>query len=249
MRRDHVELEAPSLGGRGGVIAYGHLGRPVVVFPSERGRPWDFEDNGMVGAVADLLDAGRVKLYCVESHDGASWSDTSVPLEERARRHLAYEQWLLGSVVPFVRQDCGGDVGPGVATLGASLGAYHALTVALRHADVFPLALCLSGSYDPSRWHGSGERGDAAYFTNPTDFVPHLHGGHLDWLRSRLSVLLVVGRGRWEDTTGSYDETLRMAGLLADKGLRHELDVWGEDWPHDWPSWRAQLAKHLPRFC
>jgi len=244
-----VELDAPSLGGRGTVIAYGHYGRPVVVFPSERGRPWDFENNGMVGAVADLLDAGRVKLYCVESHDTASWSDTGVPLEERARRHLDYERWLVEQVVPFVRQDCGGDLGPGIATLGASLGAYHALVVALRHADLFPLAICLSGSYDPSLWRAWGERGDAAYFTNPTDFVPHLHGDHLDWLRSRLSVLLVVGRGMWEDTSGSYDGTLRMAGILAERGLRYELDVWGEDSPHDWPSWRAQLVKHLPRFC
>jgi esterase/lipase superfamily enzyme len=40
-----------------------------------------------------------------------------------------------------------------------------------------------------------------------------------------------------------------MAQLLADRGLRHELDLWGPDVPHDWPSWRAQFAHHLPRFC
>ena len=33
------------------------------------------------------------------------------------------------------------------------------------------------------------------------------------------------------------------------KGIRHELDLWGYDVAHDWPSWRAQLAHHLPRFC
>ena len=36
--------------------------------------------------------------------------------------------------------------------------------------------------------------------------------------------------------------------LLGSKGLRVELDVWGYDVPHDWPSWRRQLAHHLPRF-
>ena len=40
-----------------------------------------------------------------------------------------------------------------------------------------------------------------------------------------------------------------MAGVLAEKGIRHELDLWGYDVPHDWPSWRAQIAHHLPRFC
>ena len=62
----------------------------------------------MVGAVGDLLAAGRVKLYCVDSFDAESWSNRDIPLEERARRHEFYESWILHEVVPFVRWDCGG---------------------------------------------------------------------------------------------------------------------------------------------
>ena len=40
-----------------------------------------------------------------------------------------------------------------------------------------------------------------------------------------------------------------MAGLLADRQIPHELDVWGHDSAHDWPWWRRQIAHHLPRFC
>ena len=43
------------------------------------------------------------------------------------------------------------------------------------------------------------------------------------------------------------DSHPQMAGLLAEKGIPHELDLWGHDVPHDWPSWRRQLAHHLPR--
>jgi esterase/lipase superfamily enzyme len=53
----------------------------------------------------------------------------------------------------------------------------------------------------------------------------------------------------WEDTTGALEATKRFAGVLAAKSIPHELDLWGFDVPHDWPSWRAQLAHHLPRFC
>jgi esterase/lipase superfamily enzyme len=229
------------------VIAYGHYGRPFLVFPSEQGRAWDFETNGMIDAVRPLIDAGRVKLYCVDSLDAASWSNQSIPLEERARRHDQYESWILDDVVASIHADCGGPTE--IATVGASLGAFHAVLFALRRADLFPLAVGMSGNYDPATWHGWGDRGDAAYFTNPVDFVPNLHGDHLDWLRERLSVLLVVGQGQWEDTTGSLDSTRQFANLLHAKGLRCELDVWGHDVPHDWPSWRAQLAHHLPRFC
>jgi esterase/lipase superfamily enzyme len=62
-------------------------------------------------------------------------------------------------------------------------------------------------------------------------------------------VLILCGQGQWEDTTGALESSKRFAALLAEKRLRHELDLWGHDVPHDWPSWRAQLAHHLPRFC
>jgi esterase/lipase superfamily enzyme len=96
---------------------------------------------------------------------------------------------------------------------------------------------------------GWGERGDSVYFNNPMDSVAHLHGDHLEWLRGRVSLLLVCGQGQWEDTTGALESTRRFGELLAAKGIRHEVDLWGHDVPHDWPSWRAQLAHHLPRFC
>jgi esterase/lipase superfamily enzyme len=241
MRRDQYEV------GGGTVIAYGHHGRPFVVFPSEQGRAWDFESNGMIDAIRGLLDDGRVKFYCVDSLDAESWSNRSIPLEERANRHGVYESWIINDVVPSIYADCRGEVE--LATLGCSLGAFHAVLFGLRRADLFALTIGLSGNYDPATWHGWGDRGDAAYFTNPTDFVPNLNGDHLDWLRERLSVLLVVGQGQWEDTTGSLASTQHFAHLLRDKGLRCELDMWGHDVPHDWPSWRAQLAHHLPRFC
>jgi esterase/lipase superfamily enzyme len=124
------------------------------------------------------------------------------------------------------------------------------VNTALRHAHVFPLAIGLSGNYDPATWHAWGEPGEVTYFNNPMAYVANLHGDHLDWLRGQLSLLLVVGQGAWEvDPTGALPSTRAFASLLAQKGIRHELDVWGYDVPHDWPSWRAQLRHHLPRFC
>ncbi|MBV9809911.1 MAG: hypothetical protein JO286_22195 [Solirubrobacterales bacterium] len=234
-------------GALNGVAAHGHWGRPVLVFPAEGGDAGEFERRGMVSAVGDLLEAGRIKLYCVDSFDRESWSDRGIPLEERARRHAVYEAWILGEVVPFVRADSGG--AGELITCGVSLGAFHAANFALKRADVFPLAIGLSGNYDPAAWDGWGERGDAVYFNNPMDYVTHLEGDHLEWLRRQVSLLLVCGQGQWEDTTGALESTRRFAALLAGKGIRCELDVWGHDVAHDWPWWRSQLAHHLPRFC
>jgi esterase/lipase superfamily enzyme len=229
-----------------GVLAFGHYGRPVLVFPAQNGNRYEWEERGMVAAAADLLEAGRVKLYCVDSWDAGIWHDDRLPLEERALGHAAYEGWLLGHVVPVIHADCAGF--QEIVTTGVSFGAFHAANLSLRRADLFPLAICLSGIYDISEI-GWGERGDAVYFNNPLDYVAHLHGDHLDWLRTRVHLVLVVGRGAWEDSTGALESTERFASALAGKGIPHELDVWGHDSPHDWPAWQRQIAHHLPRYA
>ena len=231
---------------RDGIVAYGDYGRPLLVFPAERGNRFEWENTRMIHALAPLIDEGRLKVYCVDAWDGNTWSDDSVPIEERAQRHDLYERWVHDHVVPLIHDDCSGPIGIGVT--GVSMGAYHAANFALRRADRFPLAVCLSGMYDPTRvaW---GEPGDAVYFHNPTAYVGNLHGDHLDWLRSQVHLVLVVGRGAWEDSTGALESTHRFAELLAGKGIPHELDVWGEDSPHDWPAWQRQIAHHLGRYA
>lgn len=245
---ERSELPVPGTDERRAVVRHGHYGRPVLVFPSEAGRAEDFENNGMVDAVQDLLGAERVSLFCVDSLDAWSWSDTSVSIEERARRHGLYHAWLEQSVVPYIHSAVGGP--REMLTLGVSMGAYHAVHFAFQRADLAPLAIGLSGNYDIGSWRSWGDRGDAAYFANPADYVSGLAGDHLRWLQSRLSVLLVCGQGAWEThPTGALPSTIRFAGLLADKGIVHELDLWGTDVSHDWIWWQRQLSHHLRRFC
>jgi len=245
MRRDDVTLYSPAIGADGGVIAYGHHGRPLLVFPSERGARYDYESNGMVGAISHLIEEGRVKVYCADSFDAGSWNVEGASLEQRAQLHGRYEDWILNQVVPFIFDDCGGP--QEIILTGCSFGAFHAANFCLKRADLFPLAICQSGVYDVSITAG-GERGDAVYFNNPMDYMTNMDGSHLEWLRQRVTLVLVCGQGMWEDTTGALPSTKAFGEVLASKGIRHEVDLWGHDVPHDWPSWRAQIAHHLPRF-
>ncbi|HET8970537.1 MAG TPA: hypothetical protein VFN19_05705, partial [Candidatus Nanopelagicales bacterium] len=122
MRRDIWTVSAPSLGGEGRVIAYGHWGAPVLFFPAEGGSAHDLEDHGIIHALAGLLEAGRLKVYAVDSHDGQTWSNASLPVEERAKRHEGYHRWLVEQVAPAIHGDCGGR--RPIGTAGVSLGAY-----------------------------------------------------------------------------------------------------------------------------
>ena len=228
MERRSVRLGVPGHDGDLEVVRHGHWGRPVLLFPSEAGAALDAEGNGMLDAVRPLVEAGRMSLFCVDSLDGWSWADTSLPTEERARRAGAYTAWLSEAVLPWVRAEAGGS--SEIIAVGPSLGAYHAVHLALTRADVVPMAIGLSGNYDPSTWNAWGDLGDATYFANPTAYLANAAGDHLDWLRSRVSVLLVVGEGPFEvSPTLSLPATRAFAEVLAAQGIRHELDVWGHD--------------------
>ncbi len=56
---------------------------------------------------------------------------------------------------------------------------------------------------------------------------------------------------RWPDALGAAGTVIRYGhrgrALLVFPSER-ELGLWGFDVPHGWPSWRAQLARHMPRF-
>lgn len=237
-------LPAGAIGwGETEVVVHGHFGRPVLWFPSEAGSAHDFASNGILDAVRSAIDAGRIKVYCVPSYDNESWSASIKPLGDRAKAHLAYERWITDTVVPVIADTSGGRCD--IATAGTSLGAFHAVLFALRKSHLFPHAIAMSGNYDPRSWHGWGEHTDDLYFTNPIEFVPGLHGAHLDWLRTSVRISLVVGQGQWEDTTGALNSTRTLAHLLRDKQIPCDEFIWGPEWPHDWPSWRAQAATYL----
>ena len=242
-RSEYHRIDAPTLGGSAEVGVHGHWGRPVLWFPSEGGRAGQFEENGMLDAVRGAVDDGRITVFCVDSYDRESWSAGGKSQHDRTQAHRAFEDWIIWRVVPFIRDHCGGR--DDIAVAGPSLGAFHAVLFALRHAHVFHRAVGLSGAYDPWRWHAWGGGTDETYYTDPMAFLPNLSGGHLDFLRRSLFLTLVVGSGQWEDTTGAQASTRALAAQLADKQIPHELFVWGHEWPHDWVSWRAQAAIYL----
>ena len=46
MRRDELD----------GVLVFGHHGRPLLVFPAQEGRRYEWEERGMIATIAGLID-------------------------------------------------------------------------------------------------------------------------------------------------------------------------------------------------
>ena len=78
-----------------------------------------------------------------------------------------------------------------------------------------------------SRSSAGASAATPSYFHNPMDYVAISAANTSTGCAGRSTLVLTVGRGQWEDTTGALESTQRFAALLAEKGIRHELDVWG----------------------
>ena len=150
------------------LLVFGHAGPPVIVFPTSMGAFFEYEDRGMIGALADKLEHGQLQLFCVSSVDSESWYCKQIHPRHRVERHLQYEDYLLNDVVPFVhhltRQDA-------IGVTGCSFGAYHAMALALRHPYIFTSCVTMGGAFDISQFL-DGYYDQDCYFLNPPSFLP-----------------------------------------------------------------------------
>jgi esterase/lipase superfamily enzyme len=219
------------------LLTFGHGGFPFVVFPTSMGSFFEYEDRGMVGALAGKLEGGTLRLICVSTVDGESFYARDRHPRSRLDRYLAWERSLLSDVVPFVRQlSHRNDMG----VTGCSFGAYHAFVMALRHPDIFTSCITMGGAFDIGRFL-DGYYDDDAYLLSPPHFLPNLTD---PWFLERYRA------NKWVLVTGEHDmcraDTEHAAGLLSAKGVPNSLHVWGLGSLHDWPEWRKMAAAYIP---
>jgi len=243
MQRRYEVIHSPAVGRNMQLLVFGHYGEPVIAFPSGGGQYFDFENNGMIGAVGHLIEAGKVKIYCPESLDNESWLNHGVDPHWRGYRHNAYQDFIVKDLAPAIRRDCQSPEIK-IALVGCSLGAYHAANFALKFPHVFHHALCMSGRYDMGDICGNSSSMEV-YYNNPIAYIPNLHGYSLEHVRANTHLVLVCGQGAWEEKCLS--ETHRLADLLAEKGISHERDIWGHDVEHHWYWWRKQIKHHFEK--
>ncbi len=220
---------------------YGSFGAPLLVFPSAAGMAHEWETHGMIEALEPLINAGRLKVYCVESNVAEAWTRKENDPAWRIKRHMAYEQFIVRELVPWIREDCRSPE-IRVAVTGCSMGATYSVNFALKFPELFHYALCMSGRYDISEFAGNLQNADV-YFNNPLAYAPGLNGEMLERIRRNTHVVLVVGRGKWED--GNTEETNALADVFEAKGISHQREVWGREVNHEWPWWRRQAQVYL----
>ena len=242
MKKDQILQNSINLNREMHVTVHGEAGYPIIVFPSQNAMASNWEDFGMIDTVADYLDSKQIQLFCLDSVDAETWSNTDGNNEQRAETQEAYYRYVCDEVVPLVHETNNSQLRPLV--MGTSLGATQAVIVMLRRPDLFQGCIALSGTYDSADFFGNWMN-ETLYLNAPTTFLPNMAADHpYVELYNKRQIILCAGQGAWED------ESVRTQGMLdsafRDKGINAWCDYWGDDVSHDWPWWQKQVRYFLP---
>lgn len=221
------------------IVSYGDFGYPILMFPTAAADCEEYERFLLVDAVKHHVEAGRVKLYSINSINSYSWMNDQIHPQERARRQMLYDSYVYQEVAPFIWDHC---KTPGIAigTTGASFGAFHSLNTILKHPDRFKLTIAMSGAYD-LRSYCDGYYDENVYFNNPVDYFPNMSDPNILEQLQTCSINIVTGQGAYE----APHHSRRVSQMLWDKGVTNHLDLWGHEWQHDWPTWRVMLDHYF----
>jgi esterase/lipase superfamily enzyme len=218
---------------------YGHAGRPILVFPCQGGRFYEFEDFGMVDVCRWFIDEGKFQFYAVDSVDFQSWANSGAHPSDRAKRHEHYDQYITYEFAPFFRQHSRADK---AITYGASMGAYHAANFFFRHPDIFDGVIALSGIYRLEMFIGE-YMDESVYLNTPLAYLPNLKDPAYLEQYQKSDIIICTGQGAWEEPM--LTDTRTLDKILDEKKLPHWVDIWGSDVNHDWPWWRKMLPYFL----
>ena len=242
MNREYHRWHSPNLNRQMELLVFGHAGAKVLVFPTRDGRFWEYESIRMVQTIASKLNDGLLQLFCVDSVDHESfycfWSQPA----GRITRHMQFEKYVLEEVMPFMHSV---NTHPQTIAHGCSLGAFHAVTIALRHPHLFQKIRAFSGRYDLTlsvehfKNLFDGYYDEQIYFHTPTHFLGQLEcETRLSQMRS-MDIVLTIGA---EDPF--LENNRYLSRLLSAKGIRHDLHVW-DGRAHTGGAWRRMAPLYL----
>lgn len=242
MNREYHRWYSDRLGRDMELLIFGHAGRAVLFFPPRMGRFYDYENWGVVAALADRINNGELQLFCVDSVDEESfYSGWSHP-DARINRHLQYEQYILCEVLPLMNTKKPDN---DFEAAGCSMGAYHAANIALKHPHLFNKLVCMSGRFDLTRPVQcfrdlfDGYHNENIYFNMPRQFMANMDNDRLLNNIRRLDMLLAIG-----EADPFKHDNYEFSELLGWKGIRHQLYTW-QGYAHTPRSWRKMVQLYL----
>src|SRR6185295_12458124 len=102
------------------LVAYGHAGQPLLMFPTAAADYLEYERFHLVDAIRPFIDRGLLRAYSINSVNKYSLLNEQMPPNLKAELLTRFDRYITDEVLPLIRKDTGQDARP--LTTGASLG-------------------------------------------------------------------------------------------------------------------------------
>lgn len=241
MKRELTSWFSPALNKEMPIVSYGHFGFAILLIPTAAADYLEYERFQLIDAIAPFINAGKCRVFSIDSMNKESWMNNQMLPEHKAIRHNQFNNYVFEEVIPFIRSNTSDETM--IYTCGASFGALHAMNLFMKRPDIINGAISMSGVYDLTEYT-KGFWDDQVFYNSPVHYIPSLNDNwYLDKIKASHHIHIYTGSGNFEDP----DAAKKFAGILYTKGIWYDLDVWGPDIHHDWPTWRSMLPYILDK--
>jgi esterase/lipase superfamily enzyme len=239
MQRELFGWYSPNLGEDAPIAIYGHYGFALLMVPTAGADYLEYERFQLMDELRPIVEAGKCKVFSVNSVNKQSWLNKQMEGAHKAIRHNQWNNYIYEEVVPFIRNNTSPSTP--IIVCGASFGALHSMNLFLKRPDLINGVIAMSGVYNLMEYT-DGYYDEQVYYNSPAHYMPQLSDHwYLENIRRSGHIHLFSGEGPYE----APDAAREFAGVLYNKGIWYELDIWGPEWKHDWPTWRAALPHYL----
>jgi esterase/lipase superfamily enzyme len=230
---------SPALNKHMEIVTYGHYGTALLLLPTAAADYLEYERFQLINAISEFINSGKVKVFSINSINSESWLHPDMFPHHKGIRHQSFNHYVFTEVIPYIKSQTSHDTP--IIVSGASLGALHSANLFFKRPDIIDGVIAMSGVYDLTTYT-KGFWNDDVYFNSPIHYLGNLEDhDKLQTIRRSHHIHIVAGSGAYEDPEASR----AFSRLLDHKSIPHELDIWGSDMRHDWPTWRAMLPHYL----
>ena len=238
MERQITSWYSPALGKDMPIVTYGNYGFALLMVPTAAADYLEYERFKLIDELAPFIDSGKCKVFSVNSINTESWLNKQMEGSHKAIRQNQFNEYIYNEVVPFIKNATSWDTP--IFITGASFGALHSMNLFLKRPDLINGAIAMSGVYDLTEYT-DGYYDEQVYYNSPIHYIPNLTDHYVLEQIRRGKLIIATGQGSYEEPEANR----RFSGVLHGKALPHELDLWGHDVNHDWPTWRKMLPHFL----
>jgi esterase/lipase superfamily enzyme len=221
------------------VAVYGNYGFALLLVPTAAADYLEYERFQLIDSISHFINSGKVKVFSINSINNESWLNNHMDPRHKAIRHQQFNHYVYEEVIPFIKTNTSQETP--IIICGASFGALHSMNLFLKRPDLINGVIGMSGVYDLTEYT-KGYFDDDVYYNSPQHYMPNLNDHHvLEQIRRSNHIHIFSGSGDYEDPSASHS----FGNILYSKGINYELDIWGQEWKHDWDTWRNLLPHYL----